>query len=185
MALFLRIARRTNVGSDSVFNRYHLVSQRSEFPERYFLFVYVYGDLVHGSRSCEAWVDRGFTSGTSYKRWTAVNISRLLRRSYLPEEIRLHILVTPRPFLLSDASTGYPLAILSGICRLINKWSPNKRTHVASGRVAVLSSHRHGFRMKRHAFVKKNKVPPPKFERGYVFGVNSWVSENKSSYNII
>lgn len=138
----------------------------------------LYGDLVHGASSCE--VNSGFTSGTSYKRWTAVNISRLLRRSYLPGEIRLQILVTPWRFLLSDASTECPLAVLFGICRLLDKRSPHKRTHVATEWVAVLSSNRHGFRMKRHAFVKKNKVPSPKLERGYVFGVNSWVSQNKS-----
>lgn len=86
---------------------------------------------MHGSCSCE--VDRGLTSGTSYKRWTAVNISRLLRRGYLPEEIRLLILVTRRQFLLSDASTACPLAILFGICRLLNKRSPRKGTHVVIG----------------------------------------------------
>ena len=62
-----------------------------------------------------------------------MNISRLLRRGYLPEEIRLHILVTPRQFLLSDASTECPLAILFGICSLLNKRSPHKGTHVVTG----------------------------------------------------
>lgn len=36
--------------------------------------------------------------------------------------------------------------------------------------------------MKRHAFVKKSKVPSLKRDdHGYVFGVNSWVSQNKGS----
>lgn len=36
--------------------------------------------------------------------------------------------------------------------------------------------------MKRHAFVKKSKVPSLKRDDyGYVFGVNSWVSQNKGS----
>lgn len=36
--------------------------------------------------------------------------------------------------------------------------------------------------MKRHAFVKKSRVPSLKHDDpGYVFGVNSWVSQNKGS----
>lgn len=38
-------------------------------------------------------------------------------------------------------------------------------------------SHEYDFSMKRHAFVKNSRnIRPPKIDKGYVFGVNSWVS---------